>query len=224
MPGPIHEQIADFLCRVKLPHPLRVGIDGIDAAGKTTFSNALAPLLQSRGRTVICASVDGFHNPKAVRYSRGPLSPEGYYYDSFDYAAVKESLLVPLGPGGTRIYLSAAFDFRTNTPVEMKPMVASEDAILLFDGVFLFRPEIVEFWDVKIFIDISFEESAARGGPRDQSLFGTLEAVQARYWERYIPGQRLYFQECQPKKQADIVIDNNNVDKPVIHIQNAGNA
>ena len=37
-----------------------------------------------------------------ARANRGPLSPDGYFLDSFDYAALIDGLLQPLGPGGSR--------------------------------------------------------------------------------------------------------------------------
>jgi uridine kinase len=37
---------------------VRVGVDGVDGAGKTTFADELAQALEQRGRQVIRASVD----------------------------------------------------------------------------------------------------------------------------------------------------------------------
>jgi uridine kinase len=68
---------------IRLPHPIRVAVDGPDAAGKTVLADELGEALVARGRAVIRASVDGFHRPRE-RYRRGPDSPEGYYEDSFD--------------------------------------------------------------------------------------------------------------------------------------------
>lgn len=210
------EQIAEYISNIRLSHPLRVAIDGIDAAGKTTLANALAPVLERRKRMVIRASIDGFHNPKAIRHARGSLSPEGYYYDSFNYTALKNLLLVPLGEGGNREYRTAIFDFRTDSPVQSSQCLAPTDAILIFEGVFLFRPEIGNLWDVKIFLDISFGESISRASQRDQYLFGNIEVVRERYLQRYVPGQQLYFETCHPAEQAHILIDNNNVDNAVL--------
>ena len=94
-------RLADRIAAIEVRHPVRVAIDGIDAAGKTTFADALAPLVAERGRPVIRASIDGFHRPRAERYRRGADSPEGYYLDSFDYERVRAELLDPLGPGAT---------------------------------------------------------------------------------------------------------------------------
>ena len=98
--------------------------------------------MAGRGREVIRASVDGFHHPRAHRYRQGSDSPTGCYEDTFDYSAVRRLLLEPLGPSGSRRYRRACFDFRTDTAVREPAATADPDAILLFDGVFLQRPEL----------------------------------------------------------------------------------
>ena len=98
---------------------VKVGIDGVDGAGKTTFSGELAQILSASGRPLITASVDGFHYPKSIRYRLGKDSPEGFFRDSYDYAALKTVLLDPLSPGGTGRYRTAIFDHRSDLPVEM---------------------------------------------------------------------------------------------------------
>ncbi|CAG0987847.1 partial uridine kinase, partial [Anaerolineae bacterium] len=85
--------IADLMTRLKRPPPAKIAIDGIDASGKTILADELAAFLQQAGHPAIRASIDGFHNPREVRHQRGSLSPEGYFYDSFDYPALKKLLL-----------------------------------------------------------------------------------------------------------------------------------
>lgn len=77
---------------------LCVAVDGVDGAGKSTFADELWGVLHGDGIKVIRASVDGFHNPKVIRYRKGRYSPEGFYYDSYDYEALKRLLLDPLAP------------------------------------------------------------------------------------------------------------------------------
>lgn len=215
-------RLAEEIAAVALPHPTRVAIDGIDAAGKTTLAGELVAPLERMGRQVIRASIDGFHRPREERYRRGKGSPEGYYYDSFDGAAVRRTLLNPLGPGGNRRYRTAAFDYRKDTSVESPLLEASSDALLLFDGVFLLRPELVGCWDLTIFVHVGFETSLARALERDLSLFGDGEAVRERYEKRYLPGQELYFAESKPQERAAIVVFNEDVADPrlVIQVQN----
>lgn len=192
-------------------HPLRVAIDGVDAAGKTTLAEELALSIQSQPRQVIRASVDGFHQPKAIRRQAGDLSPEGFYRDSYHYTALIENLLAPLGPDGDCRYRTAVFDVRTDRPIDSPVQTAAADAILLMDGIFLLRPVLLPWWDLTIFLQVDFETTALRGIDRDSLIFGSREEAQQRYGERYIPGQKLYLDEARPMDKADIVLDNNDL-------------
>ena len=211
-------QLVDYLVsritRIGQPHPIRVGIDGPDAAGKTTLAQELVAPLRACGRPVILASIDGFHNPARMRHARGDASPAGYYQDSFNYQALIGSLLVPLGPA--RRYVSAVFDYRTDLELKSPIRVAEVNAILLFDGVFLLRSELIGYWDFTIFVAATFETTLARAEQRDAVLFGSVEEVRKRYERRYIPGQKLYFAECRPQERAKVVIDNNDPSNPVM--------
>jgi uridine kinase len=210
------DYLAGRITRRGRAYPVRVALDGPDAAGKTTLAQELVSPLQARGRPVIRASVDGFHNPARVRHARGATSPEGYYRDSFNCRALVESLLAPLGPGGSRRYRTAVFDYRTDSEVSTPRRAAEENAVLLFDGVFLLRTELAGYWDFTVFVDASFETTLARAVRRDAALFGDAEEVRRRYERRYIPGQRLYFTECLPRERADVVVNNDDPQNPFI--------
>lgn len=207
-------QLADTIVSLQHSHPLRVAIDGIDASGKTTLADQLAPLIEQRGRPVIRASIDDFHRPRSQRYQRGLDSPLGYYEDSFDYPALQSVLIHPLGSGGSRRYRRAIFDVRNDVPLVTEEEEATPDAVLLFDGVFLLRPELNALWDYRIFVQVDFEVALQRAMIRDQELFGSSEAVRARYLQRYIPGQQLYFQAVNPQELADVIVENNDSVQP----------
>ena len=200
-------QLADVLEGLRRPHPARVAVDGVGASGKTVLADELAALLEA-ARPVIRASIDGFHRPRALRYERGSGSPEGYLDDSFDYEAVKENLLAPLGPGGDLRYRTAVFDFRTESLVESPVLTARKDALLIFDGVFLLRRELERYWDFAVFVDAGFDVTMDRALTRDLALFGSAEAVRERYETRYIPGERLYLERHAPRERADVVMVN----------------
>ena len=55
----ILNKIAQAIGEVELPHPARVGIDGLSASGKTVFADELAGVLQEDGKKVIRAGLDG---------------------------------------------------------------------------------------------------------------------------------------------------------------------
>lgn len=216
------DALAERIVARAAAHPLRVAVDGIDAAGKTTLADELAAPLRARGRPVIRASVDGFHRPRAQRYRRGAASPEGYYLDAFDPAAVCDALLLPLGPGGSRRYRRASFNFRTDRPVHASLEEAAADAVLVVDGVFLLRPELVAHWDYRIFVEVPFAVALERALRRDLALFGSAEAVRARYQQRYIPGQQLYFAAARPQQRADAIVRNEDPANPDLLLPDAG--
>jgi uridine kinase len=211
-------QLTASIAAVRRDHPTRVAIDGVDGSGKTTLADEFVEPLRRAGREVIRASVDGFHNPRAVRYVRGPDSPEGYFLDSFDYAALKRELLDPLGPHGDRRFRAAAFDYRVDRPVESPLRLAPQDAVLLFDGVFLSRPELAGSWDLTVWLDVPFEITVERAVARDVRRGGDAAATRNKYEHRYVPGQRLYIEQCRPKERADIVVDNAVFDRPKIGV------
>lgn len=215
-------EITRRIRHLKKPHPARVAIDGVDAAGKTALSNELAFHLTKLDLHVIQSSTDGFHNPRAIRYRRGNESPEGYYLDSFDYPSIIKLVLEPLGPGGDLRYRPAIFDYRVDFPVDEPYRQAQIDSILLFDGIFLLRPELRNYWDLTIFVQVSFDVILDRA---IQRVKGAAEVYQLeeRYRKRYIPGQRIYFRACQPEQRADIVIENNDLENPTLRIKGETN-
>ncbi len=200
--------LARHIVEIRRPHPVRVAIDGPDAAGKTMLADELAAQIERSGRTVIRASIDGFHRPRAERTARGSESPAGCFFDSFDYAALNSALLQPLGPDGDRAFRRRVFDYRLDAPVEAAVETADSRAILLFDGVFLLRSELVDHWDFSIFVSVPFAETVRRAVERDVYLFGSEDEVRRRYETRYVPGQQLYYSREKPQARADVVVEN----------------
>jgi pantothenate kinase len=101
------DSVARRIANLESRDTVRVGIDGIDAAGKITLADELADRLRRLGRSAVRSGIDGFHRPRQDRYARGSDCPEGYYHDSFDLDGLVEMLLRPLGPGGTGHYQTA---------------------------------------------------------------------------------------------------------------------
>jgi len=187
--------------------PLRVAVDGRTACGKSTFARALSARLAERGRRVLHTSIDGFHNPKSVRYARGRLSAEGYYRDARDLAAIRRELLDPLGPGGSRLVRTATFDLDADVPKPGAVIAAAADMVLIVDGTFLARPELAPAWDVHIFLRTRRETARARGVARDRPEGGAPGEAETLYDQRYLPAFDLYLAEADPEARATLLID-----------------
>lgn len=199
--------LANAVESATLTHPLRVAVDGPPAAGKTTLADELALVLREQGREVIRATIEGFLFPEAVRYRRGEYSPEGCYLDNHDYEALNRVLLDPLGPDGSRQVQHAMYDRTTDMRLSPKVETAPVDAVLVFDGVFLMRPELIDRWDLRIFVSTAVEETVDRAIIREQGGSSAAD-IERRWRDRYIPSQQFYFATVRPTEHADIVVYN----------------
>lgn len=190
MPSRHHalEELADRLAAVQAPDRLtRIGIDGVDAAGKTVLAEEIAQLLTKRERPCIRVSVDYFERLPGERYVRGDLSPEGYYLDTFDVERFRAHVLSIGGPS---------------------------ELVLVADGVFLQRSELTDLWDATVWVEVDLEVAAQRGVERDLPWFDSLAEIQERYRVRYVPAQRRYIEEQRPHERATFVLRNTDVTEP----------
>jgi uridine kinase len=99
------------------------------------------------GREVIRATIEDFPTPRSQRYWRGEDYAEGCYHDSFDFDEMHRVPLDPLGPGDDRGLQQAVYDKSADTRLSQPVTTAPADAVLLFDGVFLLRPELIDWSD-----------------------------------------------------------------------------
>ncbi|MEH7462969.1 hypothetical protein V7166_13050 [Bacillus thuringiensis] len=209
-------EIAEHICALKLNHPVRVGVSGITASGKTTFANELAKEIQNQGRKVIRTSIDYFHNPRAIRYSQGKESAKGYYEDAHDYKAISERLLIPLGSDGTMRYEIQSHNLETDMYIHTEPALASKDTILIVDGTFLFKEELKHLFDYKVYVETDFQIARERGSKREAQAFGSEEKASEMFLQRYHAACHMYIEEHAPKGCANVVVMNNNLEEPVV--------
>jgi uridine kinase len=195
---------------------LRVAVTGITASGKSTLATELCTYALELGIHCARLPVDGFHNPRAIRYQRGRDSAEGYYRDAYNYALLKSRVLQPLAPNGSLSYTVRAFDLGADAPVDDPPEHAPPGSIVVLDASFLLRPEVREDFDYRIFVQTSFEVAEARGVQRDAIALGGEAEATRLYRTRYHEAQRLYFREARPLEHADAIVVNDDPNAPVL--------
>jgi uridine kinase len=181
-------ELGDALAAVHAPDRLtRIGIDGVDGAGKTSLAEEVAQLLTKRGRACVRVSLDFFERPPAERYARGELSPDGYYLDSFDLERLRAHVLSIDGP---------------------------RDLVVVVDGIFLQRPELVGLWDATVWVEADLDAAARRALERDRVRVDSPDAERERYRVRYLPAQRRYIEEQRPRERATLVLRNTDLSEP----------
>lgn len=188
--GRLLESVAATLSELRRGRPVRVAVDGPDAAGKTTFADELATTLAPE-RPVTRLSIDDFHHPPEIRARRGPLSAEGYYLDAFDLPAARGA-------------------------VNRATATAAAGTVVLVDGVFLHRAALRDAWDLAVYLHVEPEVTVRRALVRDRELFGSQDRVVERYTHRYLPAQALYRERDRPLERSHLVVDHTDPAHPRI--------
>ena len=197
-----------------------VGVDGRSGSGKSTLADELANVLAAAGVVVVRSTTDAFHQPRAVRLARGATSARGYYEDSHPLDRIESELLSPFAAGQGSVR-TAAFDEPSDEPREVTEVVA-DAAVLVFDGLFLHRDELVDHWDVSVYLDADTRRDAEWlaflfGGlppdPVEQAAAIDERLTRAR-WPRYRRGWERYVTAVDPAARATFVIDNNDFARP----------
>jgi len=195
--------------------PLLVGVDGVDGSGKSMLASELKNRLDDSIPT-FSLSIDSYHHPKATRYKRGRSSPTGFYLDSYDYDAFMQHVINPLrkkeAPHCFPEYFSLGAD-----RYRMVPM----NSVILIDGIFLQRKELRGVFDFVIFVEVDFDITLSRMLMRDNETVDGDKEITEMFNLRYRPAQEMYFDECSPLKHADVILDNNDLDCPLLHLNYA---
>ena len=207
----IKEIIAQYIIDYQKNKPIIIAFDGVDTSGKTTMANNVYRILKDKNAVRI--SIDKFHNPKEIRLQKGELSPEGYFYDSFNLNKIFEYIINPIKNNGEYI-IKGIYDYKVEKKVTPEKIKIENDLIIVFDGIFMNRDELYKIWDISIFLDIDFKTVLKRAVIRDIEYFGTIGKLKERYKKRYIPGEKIYLRLCKPKERATIVINNNDYNEP----------
>lgn len=80
--------------------------------------------------------------------------------DDFLNPALRAYALYRLRPDGDGWYRPASYDSEADTVTCPMPLYAPVDAPVLVDGLFLHRDELVDLWDMSIFLDVPFARQA----------------------------------------------------------------
>jgi uridine kinase len=76
------------------------------------------------------------------------------------------------------------------------------------------RKELINRWDLRIFVSATFENALDRSRIRDQTPLMSADEVERRYRRRYIPSQQFYFETARPAEHADIIVYNDDPRRP----------
>ena len=80
------------------------------------------------------------------------------------------------------------------------------NGILIIEGVGLFRPNLLKYFTLKMWIDVPLDVASSRGKKRDRDEYhNPNDACWDGIWK---DNDIEYFEKCKPKELADIIISN----------------
>ncbi|HWI53503.1 MAG TPA: hypothetical protein VNT01_15280 [Symbiobacteriaceae bacterium] len=193
-----------------------VGINGVDTSGKTTFARELSAYLTSRGYSTALIHLDDFHNPRSIRM-QGRTEIEAYIDHAFNLDLLCDALLEPLSNGKPVDTDLTLLDLDSDTFNQHRHYAIDDQTIVIVEGVLLYREPLDRYFDLKVYLDIGFDEVLRRAGERDVPLYGP--AFLDRYRSKYIPIQQWYLTTHDPRGKSHLVIDNTDFRRPrVLHL------
>jgi len=173
-----------------MPKPLIIGISGFGGAGQSTAAIALGKKIQAP-----IVSVDSFFkNSKDNNYER---------WEIIDFARLMTEVIIPFRSGKNPIRYGH-FDWNMNRIVEEKEV--HHDGKIIIEGVGLFRVDLNECLDFKIWIACSPIQATERGKKRDREEHqNPQDELWDGVWKR---NDEQYLHSFQPEEAADVIVDN----------------
>lgn len=183
-----------------------VGISGIDGSGKGYLTARLDALLRDRGVRTAPINVDGWLNLPSKRFD--PARPAAHFYESgIRFGAMFSQLVIPLRDSRS-MRLTAALADSTNIERFFHHEYRFDDVdVILLEGVFLFRREFRDAFDLALWIDCSFETALERVIARNQEGLSVEELIRD-YDTIYYAAQRLHAERDDPRSFAGAFINN----------------
>lgn len=197
--NPGYEKIYDLIERssrrfAQVTPAYTLAIDGIDCSGKTCFTRGLADYLQNAGHGVTVLHIDDFNDKQVQQevyeaFEQRRFSPahlDRFYNGSIDYPRAVEA-----------IHASS-----------LKP------GLVLVEGVFLARDELVAFFDYFIYLQV--ETAVAEARFRERRISETKPRPLCVFRDLWAPAYERYLVEREPLQKSHLIIENSAIHSPRI--------
>ena len=166
---------------------LILAIEGGSAGGKTT----LAALLQELYGCVVLHVDDFFLRPAQRTPER--LAEVG---GNFDRERFLTEVAAPLHEGKSITY--QRFDCKTQAL--LPPVSVTPTPLTVVEGVYSMHPTLASYYDFSVFLEIGEDYQ------RERILKRNPPFLAKRFFEEWIPMERIYFEGMRVKERCDLVI------------------
>jgi uridine kinase len=202
--------IEELASRIRTEHSrkpsrvLLVGISGIDGSGKSFVTRQLAAKLSAGGICVANVALDPWRTAPSERFDvQNP--GETFYRNAYRFDALFETLVTPLQQTGT---VDIQADLRRSDGSKYRERIQYSGVnVILLEGLFLFKESLRDRFDLRIWIQCSFETALNRALDRNQEG-KPPEALVADYQTFYVPAQKIHMRVDTPDRDAHLVFLN----------------
>ena len=165
-----------------------VGINGIDCSGKTTFSKSMSKYFTHHKIENDHLDIDNFNNPAI----------ENETYKAFVSGSWDEE------------NLNRYYELKINYSDVIRAVSESQKkySIVILEGIFIYKPQLVDLFDLKIYLDVDISLGRKRFAKRwslkrDKRPFDIYDEI-------WMLSHIRYESEVHPKRISDLVIDIDN--------------
>lgn len=170
--------------------PAIIAISGFGGSGKSTLAAALKG--QLRGAQVI--TVDDFAVGRAHERSAD--------WSCYDRQRLQKQVLEPAQQGKPICY--QAYDWQHDRLGEWRAVPSS--TYLIIEGVGILHPDLLRYYDFKIWVDCRLKTATQRGMKRDRQLGNNHDNLWLNIWA---PNDRDFMAKHRPNTVADSIYDTN---------------
>ncbi|MGE3109342.1 MAG: uridine kinase [Phycisphaerales bacterium] len=191
------------------PAPL-VGVSGIDGSGKGYVSAHMVEALEQRGHRVALIHLDDWlatpeSMPPADETSAQREPGTAFYEHGVRFAELFSHLVDPL-VASRGIDLRARY-VRPDRSRGIRQFTFARVDVVILEGIFIFRREYRSRFDLRVWIECSFETALERAVERNQEGLSP-DRIRDDYATIYFPAQRVHARLDQPRAHAHASIVN----------------
>jgi len=182
-----------------------VGVSGIDGSGKGFVTIKVADALRDKSLNMAVISADGWLNLPGVCLNRENYA-EHFYNHAIRFDEMFERLILPLREHRGVDVLADCGDAKANVHRKHRYVFRNIDIVLL-EGIFLFKAAYRKYFDLKVWIECSFQTALRRAIARGQEGLPPAETEHA-FETIYFPAQNIHLDRDDPRRAADLILHN----------------
>jgi uridine kinase len=182
-----------------------VGVSGVDGSGKGFVTIKVADALRDKSLNVAVISADDWLNLPSVCLNRENYA-EHFYKHAIRFDEMFERLILPLREHRGVDVLADCGDAKATVHCKHRYVFRNIDIVLL-EGIFLFKAAYRNYFDLKIWIECSFQTALRRAIARGQEGLPPDETQHA-FETIYFPAQEIHLDRDDPRKAADLILRN----------------